>query len=162
MVTWNYRHSDCLFNSLLRLTSRNRQRLASRVLREGWLVDSTHKGSLIPKGFQCLDVIMSHDGKRLRHDDVTKWKHFPRYWPFVWGVHRWPVNSPHKGQWRGTLMLSLISAWTNGWLNNRDAGDLRRQCDHYDITIVWPRRKFILRLWQRFSVWHVFCGALGL
>ena len=30
-------------------------------------------------------------------DDVTKWKHFPRYWPFVWGIHRRPVNSPHKG-----------------------------------------------------------------
>ena len=23
------------------------------------------------------------------HDDVIKWKHFPRYWPFVWGIHRW-------------------------------------------------------------------------
>ena len=42
------------------------------------------------------------------HDDVIKWKHFPRYWPFVRGIHRSPVNSPHKGQWRGTLMFSLI------------------------------------------------------
>ena len=32
------------------------------------------------------------------HDDVIKWKHFPRYWPFVWGIHRSPVDSPHKGQ----------------------------------------------------------------
>ena len=32
------------------------------------------------------------------HDDVIKWKHFPRYWPFVRGIHRSPVNSPHKGQ----------------------------------------------------------------
>ena len=32
------------------------------------------------------------------HDDVIKWKHFPRYWPFVRGIHRWPVNSRHKGQ----------------------------------------------------------------
>ena len=32
------------------------------------------------------------------HDDVIKWKHFPRYWPFVWGIHRSPVNSPNKGQ----------------------------------------------------------------
>ena len=30
------------------------------------------------------------------HDDVTKWKHFPRYWPFVCGIHRSPVNSPAK------------------------------------------------------------------
>ena len=34
------------------------------------------------------------------HDDVIKWKHFPRYWSFVRGIHRSPVNSPHKGQWR--------------------------------------------------------------
>ena len=31
------------------------------------------------------------------HDDVIKWKHFPRYWPFVRGIHRSPVNFPHKG-----------------------------------------------------------------
>ena len=35
------------------------------------------------------------------HDDVIKWIHFPRYWPFARGIHRSPVNSPHKGQWRG-------------------------------------------------------------
>ena len=38
------------------------------------------------------------------HDDVIKWKHFPRYWPFVRGIHRSPVNSPRKGQWRGALI----------------------------------------------------------
>ena len=59
-----------------------------------------------------------------QHDDVFKWKHFPRYWPFVRGIHRFPVNSPHKGQWRGALMFSLICVWTNGWVNNREAGDL--------------------------------------
>ena len=42
------------------------------------------------------------------HDDVIKWKHFPRYWPFVRGIHRSPVNSPHKGQWRRALMFTLI------------------------------------------------------
>ena len=50
------------------------------------------------------------------HDDVIKWKHFPRYWPFVRGIHRWPVNSPHKGQWRGAMMFSLICAWRNDWV----------------------------------------------
>ena len=53
------------------------------------------------------------------HDDVTKWKHFPRYWPFVRGIHRSPVNSLHKGQWRGALMFSLICLWINSWENNR-------------------------------------------
>ena len=31
------------------------------------------------------------------HDEVIKWKHFSHYWPFVRGIHRFPVNSPHKG-----------------------------------------------------------------
>ena len=61
---------------------------------------------------------------------------FPRYWPFVLGIHRSPVNSPHKGQWRGALMFSLICAWTRGWVNNRDADDLRRHRAHYDVTVI--------------------------
>ena len=47
-----------------------------------------------------------------------------------------PVNSPHKGQWQRALMLSLISAWINDWVNNREAGDLRRHRAHYDVTII--------------------------
>ena len=70
------------------------------------------------------------------HDDVIRWKHFPRYWPFVQGIHRSLVNSPHKGQWRGVLMISLISAWTNDWENNWDAGDLRRHRAHYDVIVM--------------------------
>ena len=70
------------------------------------------------------------------HDDVMKWKHFPRYWPFVRGIHRSPVNSPHKGQWRGALMFYLICAWINGWVNNREAGDLRRHRAHYDVIVM--------------------------
>ena len=73
---------------------------------------------------------------RLLHDDVIKWKHFPRYWPFVRGIHRSPVTSPHKGQWRGALMFSLICVWINGWVNNREAGDLRRYRAHYDPTVM--------------------------
>ena len=70
------------------------------------------------------------------HDDVIKWKHFPRYWPFVRGIHRSLVNSPYKGQWRGALIFSLICAWINGWVNNREAGDLRRHRAHYDVIVT--------------------------
>ena len=49
---------------------------------------------------------------------------------------RWPVNSPHKGQWRGDLMFSLICAWINGWVNNGEAGDLRRHRAYYDVTVM--------------------------
>ena len=72
------------------------------------------------------------------HDDVIKWKHFPRYWPFVRGIYRSPLNSPHKVQWRGALMFSLIYAWTNSYVNNGDDGGLRRHRAHYVVTImVW-------------------------
>ena len=71
------------------------------------------------------------------HDDAIKWKHFPRYWPFVRGFHRSPVNSPHKGQWRGALVFSLICARINGWVNNREAGDLRRHGVHYDVAVMY-------------------------
>ena len=40
------------------------------------------------------------------------WWSFPLYWPFVRGIHRSLANSPHKGQWCGALMFSLICAWT--------------------------------------------------
>ena len=56
------------------------------------------------------------------HDDVIKWKHFRRYWTIVRVIHRSAVNSSHRGQWRGALMFPLICAWTNGSVNNRDAG----------------------------------------
>ena len=62
---------------------------------------------------------------------LSWWRHqmepFPRYWPFVWGIHRWPV----------TLMFSLICAWINGWVNNREAGDLRRHRAHYDVIVMF-------------------------
>ena len=70
------------------------------------------------------------------HDDVIKWKHFPRNWPFVLGIHRPPVNSPHRGQWRGALMFSLICVWINDCVNNREAGDLRRYRAHYDVIVM--------------------------
>ena len=70
------------------------------------------------------------------HDDVIKWKHFPRCWPFVRGIHRSSVNSPHKGQWRGALIFSLICVWIDGWVKNREAGDLRRYRAHYDVSVM--------------------------
>ena len=92
-----------------------------------------------------------------RHDDVIKWKHFPRYWPFVRGIHRPPVNSPHKGQWRGALMFTLICVWINGCVNNREAGDLRRYCAHYGVKVM----PYCLNQWLiQFSVASVFVIGL--
>ena len=57
-------------------------------------------------------------GDKLNHDDVIKSKRFPRYWPFVRGIHRSPVNSPHKGQWHRALMGFFYLRLSNqswGW-----------------------------------------------
>ena len=67
---------------------------------------------------------------------MIKWKHFLGYWPFVQGIQRSPVNSPHKGQWREALTFSLICAWINGWVTNREAGDLRRHYAHCNIIVM--------------------------
>ena len=45
-------------------------------------------------------------------------------------------NSQHKGQWRRALMFSLICVWIKGWVNNREAGDLRRHRSHYDVIVM--------------------------
>ena len=84
---------------------------------------------LISTGGECAN---SMTGVWWRHEMKT----LPRYWPSVRGIHRSPVNSPHKGQWRGALMFSLICARTNGWANHRHAGDLRRHLIHNDVTVM--------------------------
>ena len=84
-----------------------------------------------------IKILTNHNWARNAcHDDVIKWKHFARYWPFARGIHRSPVNSPHKGQWRGALMLSLIYAWIHDWVNNREGGDLISHRAHYDVTVM--------------------------
>ena len=58
----------------------------------------------------------------------------------IWWRHQMEtfsaVNSPHKGQWRGALMFSLICARINGWLNNGGTGVLKRHRFHYDVTVM--------------------------
>ena len=95
------------------------------------------------------------------YDDVIKWKHFSCYWPFVRGIHRSPMNSPHKGQWRGALMFSLICARLNGWANHRDGGDLRRHRFHYDITAmlrecVWYLVSIMKHDVSVWNIWFIF------
>ena len=69
-----------------------------------------------------ISMIMPHD--IFSYDDVIKWKHFPCNWPIVRWIHRPPVNSLHKCQWRGALMFSLICV-SEQTVNNCQAGDLR-------------------------------------
>ena len=67
----------------------------------------------------------------MEHNTVIEWKHFPRYWPFVQGIHWSPVNSPHKDQWYRALVFSLICSWIYGWVNNKRLSK-QRQCWWFD------------------------------
>ena len=84
--------------------------------------------------------------------------------PFVRGIHLSSMDSPHNGQWRGVWMFSLICAWTNGWANSRDAGDLRRHRAHYDVTLMgaWLQgyESTSCRHWERDASLHL-KGMLG-
>ena len=77
------------------------------------------------------------------HDDLIKWKHFPRYWPFVRGIHRSPVTSPHKGQWHGALMFSLTCA-LNKQLNKQSLGCLFET----PSSSLWRHCNGIIRYWS--------------
>ena len=70
----------------------------------------------------------------------TWWRHqmetFSALLAFCEGIHRSPVTSPHKDQLHGALLFSLICAWINTWVNNGEAGDLRRHRAHY-----WPAHR---------------------
>ena len=121
-----------------------------------WPMNSPHKGPVTRKMFPFDDVIMrcfvvvmvlvlvescdpfTHslqssfiDGDNLK---ILKFSALPVLYdgnPPVTGAF-----PSHKGRWHGSLMFSLICAWTNGWANIRDAGDLRRHRAHYDVTVM--------------------------
>ena len=90
----------------------------------------------------------------------------PRYWSFVRGIHRSPVNSSHKGQWCGVLMFSLICSWIDRWVNYCEAGDLRRHRAHYEVTVMRWTYKFTYilssRLCEKSVFWPSVCLVLTL
>ena len=105
-TTWT--HAGLLWIGLLRKKFKwNLHRKSIISIKKMHLKMSSAKVSAIL--VQCVCVCEEGD-ELIIHDDVIKWKHFPRYWPFLRGIHRSPVNSPHKDQWRGALMFSMICA----------------------------------------------------
>ena len=54
----------------------------------------------------------------------------------------WEGNSPVTGEFPSqrpvarSFHVYLICAWTNDWVNTRDAGDLRHHCSHNDVTVI--------------------------
>ena len=114
--------------------------LVGLTLRGAGFMDVSFRFFYTPDNYTWVEVV-TYPEKPVStpsHSDMmtSSWKHFPRYWPFVRGIHRSPMNSPHKGQWRGALIYSLICVWINGWVDNREASDLRRYRAHYDVIVM--------------------------
>ena len=97
------------------------------VIKQTWVVWTKHSGNYLAATFAIgVLPITRRDKGQTTHNDVIKWKQFPRHSPFIGRIHRSPVDSPHKGQWRGA------NVWTNIW----DAGELRRHRTHHDATVM--------------------------
>ena len=82
-----------------------------------------------------ITLVVHKTSLEMAHDDVIKWKHFPRYWPCVRGI----ITGEFLSQRPVTRSFdfSLIYAWINGWVDNREAGDLRCHHAHYDVIVIW-------------------------
>ena len=142
----NHQPPDCLLNRLFRRRSKKTSKLRVTGLCAGNSPVTDEFPSQRTSNAENVSIWWRHHVPfviiyaciwvQTYHDDVIKWKHFPRYWPFVQGIDRSPVNSPHKGQWRGVLMFTFIWVWINGWVNNREAGDLRRYRAHCDVIVM--------------------------
>ena len=81
------------------------------------------------------------------HDDVIKWKHFRVTGPLCgeFTGHRWiPLTKASDAE----LWWFLWSApWINGWVNNREAGDLRRHWAYYDVIVMNRYISLIMPQW---------------
>ena len=70
------------------------------------------------------------------------------------------VTDPLCGEFTGPV-------WINGWVNNREAGDLRRHRGHYDVNVMWHYDTLLSRYslhddamtWKRFLYyWSLMLG----
>ena len=71
------------------------------------------------------------------YDDVMKWKQYPRYWSFCgkFTSHRWILRT--KANDAELCCFVWFVSWINGWVINREAGDLRRHRSPFDVIVMW-------------------------
>ena len=82
-------------------------------------------------GAWCFNV------ETVRHEDVIKWKHFPRHCPFVWGIHRLPLNSPLKGR---SIIIIMLLMCGEVEMNPGSVNDSIYPCRYCKLQIGWSRR----------------------
>ena len=89
----------------------------------------------------CVTIAWSNDDKDDRCIVKPWWSHQMETFSALLAlcVRNSPITG---GQWRGALMFSLICAWIKDWVNNREAGDLKRHCAHYDVIVMLVREMY--------------------
>ena len=98
--------------------------------RFSWCTPSPKQGLLAYR--QAIDMMTSSKGNIFRVTGPLCGEFTGQWW------------IPRKGQWHGTLMFYLICSWINSWVNNREAGDLRRHPAHYDVIVMDPTNADLL------------------
>ena len=153
-ITWRPLHTRFTSHHLLNWVEYHWYKISFKYPRGQWWVSDVYRLLQQPHGYtgnHCYHIVSR-----------PWWRHqmepFSALLALCAGNSPVPVNSPHKGQWRGALMFSLICAWINDWVNNREAGDLRRHRGHYDVNIM----SLTLRKKRRQSTtsWHGNAGLI--
>ena len=91
------------------------------------------------------------------HDDVIKWKPFPRYWPFVRGIHRSPVNSRTKASdaelwcFFDRRLNERLSKQSWGWWFETLSRPLWRHRNGTSYCLILPHFGLWLLLWTWFN-----------
>ena len=99
-----------------------------------WVIRVTMILVNIVSGCLMAPNLSSNRSQRMDlHDDIIKWKHYSRYWPFVPGIGEFPAQRPVTQSFAVFFDLCLV---INGWVNSHEAGDLRRHCTDYDVIVM--------------------------
>ena len=95
--------------------------------------------------------VNNREASDLRRHGAPWWRHqmesFSALLAHCEGTHPSPVNSPHNGQCRWALMLSLTCTRINGWVNNRVAGNLGPHRAHYDVNVMPYDASAVMGCW---------------
>ena len=98
------------------------------------------------------------------HDDVIKWNRFPRYWPFVRGIHRSPVKSHRPvtrsfGVFYDLRLNEGLSKQSGGWWFETLTSPLWRHCNVF-MKSCNVRNIYTLVYIHHYLIWLRLMGIL--
>ena len=102
-----------------------------------FLIETAPRTSLTMALFRHQPQKLNSEPYRFHGADVAWWRHqmsFSALLAHCEGNPPFTGRLPFQRRW--ALVFSLICVWTNGWANNRDAGDMRRHRAHSDVTVI--------------------------